>query len=259
MAEKFSLKWNDFNSNVSKSFGILRDAEYLHDVTLVSDDHQKISAHKFVLSACSEYFQDIFKNNQHLHPLVCLDNVSSEDLKNVLDYIYNGEAQIYQENLDKFLAVAKRLKLQGLIENIKEKDEMKYTASDSSENITKKEEMLDTIESVITDELFSNYYTDYSIKRTQNYERAFTISSNIDMNTVNDKIKEYMEECTDGSFKCAVCGKLSVATLPRKVQRLNMSRHIEIHMEGLTYTCPLCPKTARTRKAMFVHKSRYHN
>ena len=98
MADKFTLKWNDFLSNVSKSFSIFRSEEYLHDVTLVSDDHEKVSAHKFVLSTCSDYFKDILKNNQHSHPLLCLDNISSEDLGNILDYIYNGEIQIYQEN-----------------------------------------------------------------------------------------------------------------------------------------------------------------
>ena len=99
MDEKFSLKWNDFHSNVSKSFSLFRNEEYLHDVTLVSDDHSKVSAHKLVLSACSDYFRDIFKNNTHSHPLLCLDGISSDDLKNIMDYIYNGEVEIYQENL----------------------------------------------------------------------------------------------------------------------------------------------------------------
>ena len=63
MSGKFNLKWNDFQSNVSKSFSLFRNEDYLHDVTLVSDDHKKVSAHKIVLSACSQYFKDIFKNN----------------------------------------------------------------------------------------------------------------------------------------------------------------------------------------------------
>ena len=54
MSEKFCLKWNDFDSNVSKSFGKLRNEEYLHDVTLVGDDYTQLAAHKLVLSACSE-------------------------------------------------------------------------------------------------------------------------------------------------------------------------------------------------------------
>ena len=91
MSEKFSLKWNDFQSNISKTFGSVRTEEYLCDVTLVSDDSRQVSAHKLVLSACSEYFKDIFRKNQkHNHLLLCLDGITSNDLTNVLDYIYNG-------------------------------------------------------------------------------------------------------------------------------------------------------------------------
>ena len=74
MSEKFSLKWNDFHTNVSKSFRRLRDEDYLHDVTPVSDDYTQIPAHKLVLSACSEYFQEAFKrsNKVQYHTLLCL-------------------------------------------------------------------------------------------------------------------------------------------------------------------------------------------
>ena len=90
MTEKFCLKWNDFQSNVCTSFGVLRNENYLHDVTLVTDDHQQVTAHKLVLSVCSEYFQSIFKNNKHSNLLLCLEGVGMEDLNNCLDYIYGG-------------------------------------------------------------------------------------------------------------------------------------------------------------------------
>ena len=114
MIEKFCLKWIDFESNVSKSFSLLRNEEYLHNVTLVCDDNSQVSAHKLVLSACSEYFKTIFRNNNHPSPLICLEGVSSPDLRNILEYMYNGKANILQENLDNFLSLAKRLKLLGL-------------------------------------------------------------------------------------------------------------------------------------------------
>merc|ERR1711884_962829 len=98
----------------------------LHDVTLVSDDQQQVSAHKLVLSACSEYFKNIFKHNNkpNAHPLLCLGGVSSEDLKNIMDYIYNGEVNIFQDCLDRFLSVAQRLKLEGLMGNEDNKQEV---------------------------------------------------------------------------------------------------------------------------------------
>ena len=130
MSEKFCLKWNKFTSNASKSFGLFRTADYLHDVTLVSDDHKQIAAHKLVLSASSEYFRNIFKNYdvKHAYPLLCLDEVTSADLQNILDYMYNGEIQIYQDNIDRFLSLAQRFRLEGLLSNKAE-----------SKNLTKKE------------------------------------------------------------------------------------------------------------------------
>ena len=55
MSEKFSLKWNDFQSNVSRTFGQLRSEEEFFDVSLVSDDQKIMSAHKLVLSASDSH------------------------------------------------------------------------------------------------------------------------------------------------------------------------------------------------------------
>ena len=59
--EKFNLKWNDFQSNASKSFGLFRNEKYLQDITLVSEDMNHVKAHKLVLSACSEYFRNVLQ------------------------------------------------------------------------------------------------------------------------------------------------------------------------------------------------------
>ena len=140
MSEKFSLKWNDFQSNVSRTFSQLRSEEEFFDVSLVSDDQKMMSAHKLVLSASSPYFKHILTTNKHSHPLLCLDGVSSAELQCVLDYIYQGEVQIYQEQLDRFLVVAQRLQLEGLTSQDDEQErKMNETREDTvndSEEIT---------------------------------------------------------------------------------------------------------------------------
>ena len=75
MGEKFCLKWNDFSSTASRAFGLLRGEDFLQDVTLVGDDNYQVTAHKLVLSACSEYFKNIFKSNNHIHLFLCLEGV----------------------------------------------------------------------------------------------------------------------------------------------------------------------------------------
>ena len=138
MSEMFCLKWNDFQSNVSNSFSLLRNEDYLHDVTIVSDDNEQIAAHKLVLSACSEYFKSIFRKNKHSHPLLCLEGLSSIDVRNVMDYIYNGEVKIFQEDLDRFLNVAQRLKLEGLLTDPDAEQEEEVNAAET-ENFKKQE------------------------------------------------------------------------------------------------------------------------
>ena len=89
--EKFSLKWNDFSSNVQKSFQNLRKEEDFFDITLVGDDFKHVTAHKVVLSSSSEYFKTVFSNNiKHFqsHALICLEGLNQKDLNNVLDYTY---------------------------------------------------------------------------------------------------------------------------------------------------------------------------
>ena len=128
MSEKFCLKWNDFHSNVSKSFSRLRHENEFYDVTLVSDDQKQMSAHKLILSSCSEYFRNILKQNNHQNPLLCLDGITFSDLNSVMDYIYHGKVNIYQEDLERFLKIAERLRLEGLmggddLKNIQQKDD----------------------------------------------------------------------------------------------------------------------------------------
>ena len=115
--EKFSLKWNDFTSNVHKSYQNLRKEEDFFDVTLVGDDFKHVTAHKVVLSSSSEYFKKVFSKNRNYfqsHALICLEGLNQTDLNNILDYIYHGELQLYQPELDRFLKIAERLKLEGL-------------------------------------------------------------------------------------------------------------------------------------------------
>ena len=236
MSEMFKLKWNDFHSNVSKSFGILRDEEYLHDVTLVGDDYTQISAHKLILSACSEYFKNIFKNyKKHSlqYPVVCLEGVNSEDIKNILDYIYNGEVQLNQDKLDRFLSIAQRLKLDGVLGDDKEEN------NDMKHNIVTKETEAFKVPIVKTE---SNNLPDL--------EEIIPVKSE-ELGNIDEKLIEYITRDEAKNYICSFCGKTS-----KKIS--HMKNHIEIHMEGLSFSCQFCDKTFRSRNALGLHRRRYH-
>jgi len=129
-AEKFCLRWNDFEANISSAFRELREDKDFFDVTLACDDDQ-IQAHKVILSACSPFFRTVLRRNRHEHPLLYLKGVKYVDLVAVLNFMYHGEVNVAQEELNSFLAVAEDLKVKGLTQNNQDKGGSHPTARGS--------------------------------------------------------------------------------------------------------------------------------
>ena len=128
VTEKFCLKWNDFESNISHSFRELREDKDFFDLTLACDDENQISAHKVILAACSPFFRSILRRNKHEHPLLYLKGIKHTDLTAVLNFMYHGEVNVAQEDLNSFLAVAEELKVKGLTQQ-KKSEEKKENSS----------------------------------------------------------------------------------------------------------------------------------
>ena len=100
-----------------------------------------------IISACSPFFRTVLQRNPHTHPLLYLKGVHCalyivhfsmtsciylkhsyhgtlfppgvklSNLKLVLDFMYNGEVNVAQEELNTFLNVAEELKVKGLSGN----------------------------------------------------------------------------------------------------------------------------------------------
>ena len=118
--ENFCLRWNDFESNVSGAFRDLRAEADFFDVTLSCTDSngRSLQAHKVILSACSSFFKSLLRQqttqNSHPNPFIYLRGVSFSDLSSVLDFMYHGEVNVAQEDLNSFLSVAEELQIKGL-------------------------------------------------------------------------------------------------------------------------------------------------
>ena len=243
MSEKFCLKWNDFQSTVSQSFRSLRQEEDFYDVTLVSEDELQLSAHKLVLSACSSFFKNILKKNIHTSPLIYLSGVSSSNLRNVLDYIYCGEVQLFQDQLDSFLDAAQKLKISGLLATV---DDTKLDDNDEK----KADNYIHSKDNSYQDELEEVGSPKY--QNQNNIDKCYPLTSNTH-HIKKDNYEEVNELVTteNGVFSCKACGKTGN-------DKSNMKRHAEIHIEGVSYSCPSCDKTFRSRNALNIHVSRFH-
>lgn len=111
--QQFSLRWNNYLHHITDAFDTLREDESLVDVTLCCEG-RKIKAHKMLLSACSSYFREIFKENPCHHPIIVFHNVKYEDLWALVSFMYKGEVNVEQEGLSSFLNTAELLEVQGL-------------------------------------------------------------------------------------------------------------------------------------------------
>jgi len=129
-SEKFCLRWNDFERNISSAFKDIRDEKEFFDITIACEDEQ-LQAHKVILSACSPFFKNVLRRNQHQHPLLYLKGVSYRDMEAVLNFMYHGEVNVAQDDLNSFLQVAEDLRVKGLTQN------------DSANAVTGKKKTLD--------------------------------------------------------------------------------------------------------------------
>ena len=246
-SERFALKWNDFQQNVSRSFGKLRKEEDFFDVTLISDDEEQIHAHKLVLSACSDFFKSILKKTaSSSQPLLYLDGVSGLNLLLILDYIYYGEVFVEQEQLDEFLSIAKKLKIEGLKNDEKiERDRLKRHQKDLKRSIVnidlnEPEEIL--LEQQVKDELQS---LDSTVSSKNEEKISLDVSAIEDIEELDQKINELIS-VDNGVPSCTLCGKTAKL-------KSDIKRHIETHMEGLSFPCQQCEKTFKLRQTLQNH------
>ncbi|XP_014203511.1 zinc finger and BTB domain-containing protein 42 [Copidosoma floridanum] len=112
--QQFCLRWHNFQNTLLTSLPKLLDGGYLTDVTL-SAGGRHIHAHRLILSACSYYFKELFKDlNTLQHPVIILPGMEYANLCALVTFMYNGEVNIYQEQLPALLAMADTLHIRGL-------------------------------------------------------------------------------------------------------------------------------------------------
>merc|ERR1712129_552204 len=259
--EKLCLKWNDFQENALSAFGTLRGDREFADVTLACEDGQQVEAHKVILASSSPFFLNLLRRNKHTHPLVYMRGMKSEDLVAMIDFLYFGEANVYQENLDSFLAVAEELQLKGLMGPAAEKEaEEIYNKPTMKKKTPKQKEQrnFSTTEVQIPDLSCSVDKVEPSpLQEVTVAVTDYTVAA--DLQDLDDKIKSLMEVSENhvgGKQRgfnriCKVCGKEG----PMNV----IISHIEFnHITGVSHTCNISGTVTRSRNAMAKHKQRNH-
>ena len=255
VSEKLCLQWNDFQNNLNTAFRNLREDNDFSDVTLACEDVTQVEAHKIVLAASSPVFQNLLRRNKHNHPLIYMRGVKSHDLLAIVDFLYCGEANVFQENLDSFLAIAEELQLKGLM--------------GQSEDLGKENQEIFPTRGPMNPTRVTTKNGNHKVERTNDIAPIFDTSTaeraivkngdfSEDLSALDAQISSMMEMKQNVASRgkqrahiCKVCGKEG---WPNDIRR-----HIEAnHIEGLSFPCNLCEKSCRSRNALWMHKHKNH-
>ena len=191
---------------------------------------------------CSDYFKAILKLNKQGNQILCLDNISFQELTCAVDYIYNGEVNLEEKHLERFLSIAERFELQGLMTNDGEDEK-------GLEQRPKEPEP----------EIFTLDVTEYEEQKMNEYDRKCNAPSKSvqtlesaqfsNVEELDEKIRENLTKIPGKGYECILCQKLCKDFSHAK-------EHVETHMEGLSFPCQFCEKTFRSRHALRRHFSK---
>ena len=260
MSKKLCLQWNDFQQNVNSAFGTLRNDKDFSDVTLACEDGQQMEAHKVILATSSPFFEKILQEIKNPHPLIYLKGFQSKDFVSILDFLYYGEAYVFQEDLDSFLAIAGEIRLKGLTGQtsgifLEEQEEFLLEANPKSQDLQSKS-------TIHQPDMTSNR----KVGSRSSTVVAIPNASSANLQALDEKVKSMMErgqkmiphgKRANGTPKqetssiCNVCGK--------EGRPQDIRKHIEAnHIEGVTIPCDFCNNSFQTRSALGQHKIRNH-
>ena len=237
--DKFTLNWTGYDTNFKECFRKLREDKRMFDVTLATDDSHHIQAHRIILSAGSNFFSDIFMQNNQSSMLVYLKGIASDNLESVIDFIYNGEAFIPQDNLKEFIEIGNELKVKGL------EGELTGTIGENRIEIPINQQKTE-----ITDDNYSDE-KDYI---SENYETATQFDGDQQPTNENEpglQVKEMVEK-KEGVWICKVCDITSTKIF-------NIKRHAERHIKGKSHACNFCDKIFLSRPNLAQHISGIHS
>ena len=256
--QQLHLKWNDFQKNITLTFEELRQHSDFADVTLVSEDKQRIEAHKLILACGSDFFTAVLADNKNSHPLIYMRGTKAKVLASVVAFIYQGEVDLPENELDDFIQLATELKVKGveLPEESKKQFEEPSTSSSTREKLTTNEKF-----ETAGCKIESTPKTTKPKKDISNFDEKTRDVDSSDENTTVVKFKEenpVLEETIQSllvrsgqGWSCSICGKSN-----RRLAKI--SRHAETHVElraSLTFA-PIVKTCAKLEMVLSITSSR---
>ncbi|XP_047473459.1 uncharacterized protein LOC125028147 isoform X2 [Penaeus chinensis] len=121
-ANSITVQWNAHYSALLHLLKNARREGWYCDATVLCNG-KYYSVHKFVLAACSDYFEEMFDKINGKHPMIVMTDMKTARLEALLSYMYEGEVDIMQEDLAGFMETAEAWKVKGLSSSSDEQEQ----------------------------------------------------------------------------------------------------------------------------------------
>lgn len=252
ISQTILVKRPQHNLRLGNSLMKLLEAQIATDVSLFCDDGQ-ISAHRLVLAANSSYFRNLFSrmNNAFHYPNIVLREMSVNDLKTIIQFIYHGEVSVPQDRVTSLMKCADYLQIDGMASSANSLNAVLASSSMSHHALLTAH---GTAPISATTNTISTYATTPSINKAHpqylpanckpsrgHSSRSNHASSNNSNNTTSDNSNK-------PKHTCPVC-------LKTFTHGFTLKRHMKLHSSNRnTITCDACSKTYSCKDSFLRHK-----
>ena len=228
----FRLSWEEFDISAGNSYKELFEEQLFTNVTLACDDGKQIKAHKVILSSSSGFFKRILTKNPHDHPLIYLKGFDFSELEKIIQFLYQGCAEVRQANLNRFLEAARELEIKGLMNHTFVKEEKKTEpVNDWSEENVESEVVPYTLAHPNSVKQF-----EFPVAKEDNYFEEVS-----DIKPSSDKELHPCNKC-ERQF----------------TSRSGLWLHKQKVHEGITHKCDLCESVFSQQTHLKRHRARIH-
>ena len=251
----FYLRWNNFETNAPNTLRKLWNDQDFADVTLATVDDKQIRAHKVILSSCSELFRNIFLKNPHQNPLLYLKGIRYKELALVIEFIYLGQCEVRQSELEDFLSMGNDLKVGGIMENINLKDIEEPLVENGTHKTQEPQESgsnytdLDDASWEMSPQ--ENYREVILPSNQQEGGRFFCSECNAGFGTNTGLSLHKSSEHEGVRYICDQCDY-------KATQQSNLTSHKQSKHEGVRYNCDQCNYKATQQSHLTSHKQSKH-
>ena len=275
--EQFNLNinWDDFESCAANSFKELLGETDFADVTLVSDDLQRVEVHKVILGASSSKFKTILQQTRKQEPLIYLSGVSYKEMRSLIDFMYLGQTEVGQDDLEHFLEISAKFDVKGLSDyNLpkNQSQEKDHIEIESDTNI-----IIDQFKPVIMNEQFQSELSNNQIEseieddnfgnelmNKQFENEVWNKRSEPDAEQENGIFEPQIEvDASEKEMNLTICkiGKMFYCDgCDYKTDRsYSLKLHRKARHEGAKLTCDQCNAQYSFPHALIKHKKTKHS